>query len=88
MDRIYAWLASLPQGVQWKSTKINVKGFKFEQDTHLIWRDGLEVVQDLFSNPNFAKYMTYNPHIVTCGMEREYSDFFMGTCAHTIQVSN
>ena len=58
------------------------------EDACLIWRDGLEVVKDLFSNPMFAKYMTYSPHEVRCGEEREYSEFFTGTRAFAIQVSD
>lgn len=85
---MYAWLVSLPKAVQWKSTNIDIKGFEFVQDSHLIWRDGLEVVQDLFSNLIFTKYMTYDPHIVMCGTEQEYSDFYTGTHVHTIQVSD
>ena len=86
MDQMYAWLAALPQGVQWQSTKIEIQGFKLVQEAHLIWRDGLDVVMDLFSNPMFAKYMMYDPHVVMCGTEREYSEFFTGTHAHAIQV--
>ena len=58
------------------------------QDPRLIWRDGLEVAKDLFSNPIFAKYMTYDPHKVMRGEEREYSEFFTGTHAFEIQVSD
>ena len=85
---MFGWLSSLPQGAQWKSTKIDIKGFEMVQDANLIWRDGLEVVRDLFSNPMFANYMTYDPHTVKCGMEREYSEFFTGTRAFAIQVSS
>ena len=88
MDRMYSWLAALPQGAQWQSTKIEIQGFELVQDACLIWRDGLDVVVDLFSNPIFAKYMTYDPHIVMRGAEREYSEFFTGTRAHAIQVSS
>lgn len=35
----------------------------------------------------FTKYMTYDPHVVMHGMEREYSKFFTGMHAHTIQVN-
>ena len=75
-------------GPQWQSTKINVSGYETTEDAHLIWRDGLEVVKDLFSNPMFAKYMTYSPHKVRCGEEREYSEFFTGTRVFAIQVSD
>ena len=54
----------------------------------MIWCDGLEVVKDLFSNPMFAKYMTYSPHEVRCGEEHEYSEFFTGTRVFAIQVSD
>ena len=53
----------------------------------MIWRDGLEVAKDLFSNPIFANYMMYDPHKVMRGAEREYSEFFTGTQASEIQVS-
>ena len=86
-DQLFGWLASLPTGPQWQSTPINLNGYEPVRDVRLIWRDGLEVVKDLFSNPIFAKYMTYNPHKVTCGTDREYSEFFTGTHAFEIQVS-
>jgi len=85
---MYSWLAALLQGVQWQSTKIEIQGFKLVQDARLIWHDGLNVVMDLFSNPIFAKYMTYDPHIVMCGAEQKYSEFFTGMRAHAIQVSS
>ena len=34
----------------------------------------------------FARYMTYDPHIVMQGREREYSEFFTGTRVFDIQV--
>ena len=68
--------------------KINVLGYETTEDARLIWHDGLEVVKDLFSNLMFAKYMTYSPHEVRCGEERKYSEFFTGTCAFAIQVSD
>ncbi|KAG6371059.1 hypothetical protein JVT61DRAFT_10596 [Boletus reticuloceps] len=86
-DKLFGWLASLPQGPQWHSTKVDMKGFDTVEDIRLIWRNGLEVARDLFSNPVFANHMTYDPHIVMRGTEREYSDFFTGTRAHQIQVS-
>jgi hypothetical protein len=88
MDQMFGWLSSLPQGAQWKSTKIDIKGFEMVQDANLIWHDGLEVVRDLFSNPMFANYMMYDPHTVKCGTECKYSEFFTGTRAFAIQVSS
>jgi len=65
-----------------------MNGLETTHDARLIWRDGLEVVKDLFSNPVFTDHMTYNPHKVMCGTEQEYSEFFTGTRAFEIQVSH
>jgi hypothetical protein len=54
----------------------------------LIWRDAKEVVKDLLSNPMFTNHMTFNPHVVVRGMEREYSEFFTGNQAYYIQVDS
>ena len=86
-DHLFGWLANLPSGPQWQSTPIQLNGYEAVRDVRLIWRDGLDVVKDLFSNPIFAKYMTYDPHKVTRGTDREYSEFFTGTRAFEIQVS-
>ena len=59
-----------------------------KHEARLIWCDALEVVKDLFSNPMFANYMSYDPHKVTVGQEREYSKFFTGMRAFAIQVSH
>ncbi|KAL4071992.1 hypothetical protein J3A83DRAFT_4358328 [Scleroderma citrinum] len=62
VNHLFRWIGSLPTGPQWQSTKIDIKDYKTVEDTHLIWCDGLDVVKDLFSNPIFANYMTFNPH--------------------------
>jgi hypothetical protein len=31
---------------------------------HLIWRDAKAVVEDMLSNPIFANYMSFDPHIL------------------------
>ncbi|KAG1723222.1 hypothetical protein EDB19DRAFT_1898102 [Suillus lakei] len=51
----------------------------------LIWRDGLQVVKDLFANPIFSNHMMYDPHIVMTRSEREYGEFFTANRAFTIQ---
>ena len=86
-DQLFGWLSNLPPGPQWQATPINLHGYEAIRDVRLIWRDGLEVVKDLFSNPIFAKYMTYDPHKVMRGTDREYGEFFTGTRAFEIQVS-
>lgn len=63
-----------------------LNGFKTTNPIRLIHRDTLGVVEELLSNPMFAKHMTYDPHVVMQGTEREYSEFFTGTRAFEIQV--
>ena len=56
------------------------------QPVCLLWRDARAVVEDLLGNPVFANHMTFDPHIVMRGAEREYSEFFTADQAHQIQV--
>ncbi|KAG1889013.1 uncharacterized protein F5891DRAFT_1131908 [Suillus fuscotomentosus] len=63
-DQLLAWVASLPTRPKWCSTTLEMTGYPTIQLINLIWRDGLEVVQDLFANPIFANHMTYDPHVV------------------------
>lgn len=86
-DQLLAWVASLPTGPKWRSTTLEMTGYPTIQPINLIWRDGLEVVQDLFANPIFANHMTYDPHVVVDGGEREYSEYFTAQQAYEIQVS-
>ncbi|KAG6372042.1 hypothetical protein JVT61DRAFT_8748 [Boletus reticuloceps] len=85
VDKLFGWLASLPQGTQWQSSSITFNGFKTTHPIRFLYRNTLDVVQELFSNPMFARYMTYDPHVVMKGEDREYSEFFTGTRAYDIQ---
>ncbi|KAI6007529.1 hypothetical protein F5J12DRAFT_905461 [Pisolithus orientalis] len=85
-DQLLGWMASLPHGPQWRRTTVEFKGYKSMHPIQLIWQDALEVVKDLFSNPIFTNFMTYDPHMVFQGLEREYSEFFTATHAFDIQV--
>lgn len=88
VDKLFGWISHLPSGAQWQVMKVQMQGYDTKgQDIRLIWQDGMEVVRDLFSNPIFANYMTYDPHKVMCGAECEYSEFFTSTCAFEIQAS-
>ena len=81
-------MEKLPPGQRWRSSNIDIEDHEAVQpDPCLIWRDGLEVVKDLFSNPLFANYVTYRPHKIIRDKEREYSEFFTGIRAFEIQVS-
>lgn len=87
VDQLLAYIANLPHGAQWQATAMEFTGYKTTRPIRLIWRNALEVVTELLSNPMFERYMTYDPHIVMRNMEREYSEFFTGTRAFDIQVS-
>ncbi|KAG1822264.1 hypothetical protein EV424DRAFT_1472203 [Suillus variegatus] len=84
-DQLLAWVASLPTGLKWCSTTLEISGYPTVQPINLIWRNGLEVAQDLFANPIFANHMTYDPHVVVDGGEREYSEYFTAQQAFEIQ---
>ncbi|KAI6030783.1 hypothetical protein F5J12DRAFT_888594 [Pisolithus orientalis] len=85
-DQLLGWMASLPHGSQWCRTTVEFKGCKSIHPIQLIWWDALKVIKDLFSNPIFANYMTYDPYMVFQGPEREYSEFFTAMHAFDIQV--
>lgn len=78
---------ALPSGPAWKCTTVDVPECKTTKPIRLFWRDPREVVEDLLSNPIFANHMTFDPHVVTRDMDREYSEFFTGNRAHHIQVN-
>jgi hypothetical protein len=78
----------LPRGPSWKVTTLEIDECKTNRPVQLIWQDAKEVVKDLLSNPMFANHMTFDPHVVVRGMEREYSEFFTGNRAHYIQVDS
>ncbi|KAG2149014.1 uncharacterized protein EDB93DRAFT_1240381 [Suillus bovinus] len=84
-DQLLAWMASLPTGPKWHSTTLEITGYPTIQPIQLIWRNGLDVVEDLFANPIFANHMTYDPHIVVEGDEHEYSEYFTAKQAFEIQ---
>ncbi|KAG2131511.1 hypothetical protein BD769DRAFT_1627765 [Suillus cothurnatus] len=81
-DQLIGWMDVLPCFTQWKVSKIEFTGYKTKQLIELIWRDALDVVKQLFSDPTFANHMTFDPHdhlpvgatqvpiiIVTSGLE-------------------
>ncbi|KAG1855604.1 hypothetical protein F4604DRAFT_2042398 [Suillus subluteus] len=74
-DELFYYLEQLPGcGPKWQCTEFRLKGYETEQPIHLIWRDGLEVVKQLFSNPVYANHMCYDPHRIYNGQEREIGE--------------
>ncbi|KAG2116454.1 uncharacterized protein F5147DRAFT_743089 [Suillus discolor] len=84
-DQLFGWIDALPSGPEWQSTTLEFTNYTTARPIKLIWRDGLEVVKDLFANPIFSNHMMYDPHIVTTGSEREYGEFFTANMAFDIQ---
>ncbi|KAG2144136.1 uncharacterized protein EDB93DRAFT_1105038 [Suillus bovinus] len=85
-DQLFGWIDALPSGPEWRSTTLEFTNYTTARPIELIWRDGLEVVKDLFANPIFSNHMMYDPHIVITGSEREYGEFFTANMAFDIQV--
>ncbi|KAG2046197.1 hypothetical protein BDR06DRAFT_985667 [Suillus hirtellus] len=84
-DQLLAWMASLPTAPKWHSTTLEITGYPTIQPIQLIWRNGLDVVEDLFANPIFTNHMIYDPHVVVDGDECKYSEYFTAKQAFEIQ---
>ncbi|KAG1814484.1 hypothetical protein EV424DRAFT_1630369 [Suillus variegatus] len=61
-DQLIGWMDTLPCFTEWKVSKITFTSYKTTQPIELIWRDALDVVKQLFSDPTFANHMTFDPH--------------------------
>jgi hypothetical protein len=80
-------MEALPAGPQWKSTEIKLDGYKTESPLTLYWRDGLQVIEHLFSNPIFAQSMEMTPyHTYEEGDGRIYQEFMSADEAWRLQV--
>ncbi|KAG2335482.1 hypothetical protein BDR05DRAFT_1031286 [Suillus weaverae] len=85
-DKLFFYMQQLPRrGLKWQCTKLRLKGYESEQPIHLIWRDGLEVMKQLFANPIYAKHMCYNPHYIYQGQEHQIGEFWTLDDAWEIQ---
>ncbi|KAG1777252.1 hypothetical protein EV702DRAFT_1197580 [Suillus placidus] len=84
-DQLLDWMDSLPCFTQWKVSKMEFSGYKTTYPIELIWRDALEVVKQLFSDPIFTNHMTYTPHVINIRNQREYGDYMSADMAWKIQ---
>ncbi|KAG0700279.1 hypothetical protein DFH29DRAFT_990481 [Suillus ampliporus] len=84
-DQLLDWMDSLPCFTEWKVSNIEFSGYTTIHPIELIWRDALEVVKQLFSDPIFANHMTYTPHVVNVENQREYGDYMSADMAWKIQ---
>ncbi|KAG2067998.1 hypothetical protein BDR04DRAFT_1025764 [Suillus decipiens] len=85
-DELFFYMQQLPGcGPQWQCTKLRLKGYESEQLIHLIWRDGLEMMKQLFSNPIYVNHMCYDPHYIYEGQEHQIGEFWTLDDAWKIQ---
>ncbi|KAG2738577.1 hypothetical protein P692DRAFT_201873865 [Suillus brevipes Sb2] len=84
-DCLLDWVDSLPSFTPWKVSKLEFKGYKTVHPVELVWRDALEVVKQLFSDPTFANHMTFRPHVAMAKNQREYGDYMSADMAWKIQ---
>ncbi|KAG2144392.1 uncharacterized protein EDB93DRAFT_1241273 [Suillus bovinus] len=85
-DKLFFYMQQLPgRGPKWQCMKLKLKGYESEQPIHLIWRDTLEVMKQLFANPVYAKHMCYDPHYIYQGQEHQFGEFWTSDDAWKIQ---
>jgi hypothetical protein len=80
-------IESLPSGPQWRSVEIKFDGYETETPNILYWRDGLEVVRCLYSNPIFANSIEVTPYRLYEDGTRMYGEFMSADEAWRIHVS-
>ncbi|KAG1853234.1 hypothetical protein C8R48DRAFT_749657 [Suillus tomentosus] len=84
-DNLLDWMDSLPCFTEWQVSKIEFSGYKTIYPIEPIWRDALDVVKQLFSDPIFANHMMFVPHHVDVGNQHEYGDYMSADMAWKIQ---
>lgn len=79
----------LPPGPKWKAQTIRVENFPTKVPMTLYYRDPLDCLQLLFSNPLFAGHIDFCPRRVYQSAEklvRVYSEWMTGDSAWEMQV--
>ncbi|KAI5985158.1 hypothetical protein EDD15DRAFT_2140176, partial [Pisolithus albus] len=83
-------IESLPEVGRWQYQEIKVGPYKTKSPLILYWRDGLEVIKYLFSNPVFASCIDLSPYReyedTPQGQQRVYSEFMSADHAWNIQT--
>lgn len=87
-QQLMTFIDALPKGPKWRCTTIQIEGYITTHPVHLIWRDSLEVVRDIFGNPVFANDMEFDPYEIYVNGEPEYGEWMSSPRAHAIQVRN
>lgn len=77
----------LPGAPKWKARRVEVPGGETHEDLFFVYRDGLECLLWLISNPVWQGRFDFKPRRDFCDGERVYSDPMSGNLAWEIQVS-
>jgi Plavaka transposase len=56
------WVEQLPDVPRWHHQTFTIPGYSTKSPITLYWRDGLEVIKHLFSNPVFANCMEFDAY--------------------------
>ncbi|KAL4062533.1 hypothetical protein J3A83DRAFT_4194562 [Scleroderma citrinum] len=64
-EELLGWVDTLPSGVKWQSTVLEVEGYPTSNPICLFWHDGVEVIASLFGDPIFGPNMMFDPVAVT-----------------------
>ncbi|EGO03899.1 hypothetical protein SERLA73DRAFT_150036 [Serpula lacrymans var. lacrymans S7.3] len=88
---IQTQIESLPDVPHWKHVNITVGPYKTKRPITLYYREGIEVVDMLFSNPVFTSSMDMEPYRLyeqtERGEKRAYDKFMSGELAWDLQSS-
>ncbi|KAF7985012.1 hypothetical protein HWV62_10006 [Athelia sp. TMB] len=71
-------IENLPSVPSWQHRTIKIPGYETKEPMVLFWRDGLEVIKHIYSNPVFANCMDERPYRLTDpeqNDQRVYGDF-------------
>jgi hypothetical protein len=82
-------MEALPKAPQWRCMPIAVEGHATKAPMSLYYRDSLECVKYLFSNPLFAGHIDYSPRRLWTTaerVERVYTEWMTGESAWEMQV--
>ncbi|KAF9222828.1 hypothetical protein BS17DRAFT_836007 [Gyrodon lividus] len=80
-----ARIEGLPKVPRWRCQEIKIGSYKMKSPLMLYWRDELEVIKYLFSNPVFAQCIDLTPYQEYEGQEHVYSEFMSADLAWEIQ---
>lgn len=80
----------LPDVPRWRHQTITIPGYTTRDPMVLYWRDGLEVIRSLVSNPVFANAIEYTPYrlVEEVSGDRAYGEFMSADYAWEYAVSN